>query len=101
MPFRVVPADKTHTEGKVFLLKGDKNMNLDTKQWHAFPGFVARLLQAGAFSTKKSTGLQSKLWGKSNKLEVHIIEVNEWRSMDEITKMHMLNTFLKAPPAKD
>lgn len=31
---------------------------------------------------------------KEDKLDVRIIDVNEWKGMNEVNKMHLLNTLL-------
>ena len=31
---------------------------------------------------------------KEDKLDVRIIDVNEWKGMNEVSKMHLLNTLL-------
>ena len=77
-------------------------MNSDTEQWYAFPGFVTRLLQAGAPSIEQNQRFKSSLWRKEEKLDVRIIDVNEWKSLSEIDKMQLLSTLINttASPQK-
>ena len=37
---------------------------------------------------------KSKMLRKEDKLDVRIIDVNEWMGMNEVSKMHLLNTLL-------
>ena len=105
VPFRVKPYQKSgQSEEKVILLKGDKNTNLDNSQWHAFPGFVARLLQAGTkVANKDSKKLNAMSLKKQERLDVRVIDVSEWRRMSESEKMDALNMILhtkQAPKAQ-
>ena len=107
VPFRIraqksIREGETTAQNKVFLLQGSKNMNSDTEQWYAFPGFVTRLLQAGAPSIEQNQRLKSSMWRKEEKLDVRIIDVNEWKSLTEIDKMQLLSTLINttASPQK-
>jgi len=46
VPFRLAPKND-QSGGTVIILKGDKNLNMDTQLWHGLHGFGAKMLETG------------------------------------------------------
>lgn len=94
VPFRLnVP--RGHQRA-VLMLKGGKNANQDTGEWFGVHGIITRTLENPPSSRSKGVSLQSNQQIRG--IHVKVIDVNEWRALDEVGKLELLDHTLKKGP---
>ena len=74
-------------------------MNRDTEQWHGFHGFVARILEQQD-SPAKANRFSKKKVVVEGSLKVRTIDVDQWQTLDEVSKMQLLSNLLQSAEPK-